>query len=81
MGWTWALFFANQIVAHLVRMANLDAKCSLEMREKLPVPQLWEAPSITSTYVDTVAIVGPAKLMLRSELPRSERSSNNVVFQ
>ena len=61
MGWTWALFFANETVAHLVRQSNPDASCSLEMREKLPVPQLWEARSITSTYVDNVAIVGAQK--------------------
>ena len=31
------------------------------MREKLPVPQLDEAPTITSTNVDNVAIVGRTK--------------------
>ena len=30
----------------------------LELREKLPVSQLWEASSITSVYVDNVAVIG-----------------------
>ena len=54
MGRTWALFFANETVASIVReCSKLGAR---EMREKLPVPQLDEAPTITSTYVDNVAI-------------------------
>ena len=31
------------------------------MREKLPVPQLWDSPTITSIYVDNVAIIGARK--------------------
>ena len=59
MGWTWALFFANETIAHLVREASLGPP--LEMRERLPVPQLWEAPTVDSTYVDNVALIGARK--------------------
>ena len=59
MGWTWALFFANESVASIVRECSLQA--SREMREKLPVPQLDDVSTLTSTYVDNVAIVGRTK--------------------
>ena len=59
MGWTWALFFANETVASIVRDSALGR--ALEMREKLPVPQMTEAETITSTYVDNVAIIGGTK--------------------
>ena len=59
MGWTWALFFANETVASIVRETCEGHGC--EMREKLPVPQLWDSPTITSTYVDNVAIIGARK--------------------
>eukprot|EP00439_Symbiodinium_sp_Y106_P037111 s1103_g4.t1 len=59
MGWTWALFFANETVAHLVRQSKPEG--TVEFREKLQVPQLWDADTLTSTYVDNVAILGAHK--------------------
>ena len=56
MGWSWALFLANETVAHVVRTSS--PKETLELREKLPVPQVWDAGTLASTYVDNVAIVG-----------------------
>eukprot|EP00438_Fugacium_kawagutii_P027263 Skav214356 [mRNA] locus=scaffold86:498779:503145:+ [translate_table: standard] len=56
MGWTWALFFANETVAHIA--ASSDPQHSPEIREKLKVPQLWEAKTLSSVYVDNVAIFG-----------------------
>ena len=56
MGWTWALFFANETVAHIMRQT--DELHHAEMRGKLPVPQLWDSRTITSTYADNVAIIG-----------------------
>lgn len=56
MGWTWALFFANETVSYIANKSGPQP--SLVVREKLRVPQLWEAPSITSTYVDNVSVFG-----------------------
>ncbi len=56
MGWKWALFFANEVVASITKRSQ---RCfPLELREKMPVGQLWEAPTITSVYVDNVAVIG-----------------------
>ena len=59
MGWTWALFFANETVAHLV--AKSDVKSSGALRERLPTPQLWDSRTISSTYMDNVAVIGARK--------------------
>eukprot|EP00435_Cladocopium_sp_Y103_P025170 s756_g6.t1 len=56
MGWTWALFFANETVSALAG-SNLLCRAP-QIREKLQVPQLWEAKTLTSVYVDNVAIFG-----------------------
>ncbi len=56
MGWTWALFFANETVAHIARSTCVERP--LECREKLPSPQLWDGKTFTSTYVDNVSVFG-----------------------
>ena len=53
--WTWALFFANETVALLVRQSKPEG--AVESREKLQVSRLWDADTLTSTYVDNVAIL------------------------
>ncbi|CAK9057554.1 unnamed protein product [Durusdinium trenchii] len=60
MGWTWALFFANETVAAIARATAPERP--LECREKLPTPQLWEGETITSTYVDNVKIQEVARV-------------------
>ena len=56
MGWSWALFFANEAVAHTVKESSPSQVA--EFRERLPVPQLSDHSTITGTYVDNVSIVG-----------------------
>lgn len=56
MGWTWALFLANETVAHITSMSSPQS-CP-EIREKLRVPQLWDGKTLSSVYVDNVAIFG-----------------------
>lgn len=56
MGWAWALYFANEIVAGIVRESAPHPRA--ELREKMPCPQLSEYSSITSTYVDNVTVIG-----------------------
>eukprot|EP00435_Cladocopium_sp_Y103_P021954 s1233_g5.t1 len=71
MGWTWALFFANETVSHIAKMG---ASSCLEVREKLHVPQLWEGQSMISTYVDNVAIFGAKKEDVQSRMQQIDRA-------
>ena len=59
MGWSWALYLANEAVAYIARMTQPERP--LEFREKSPTPQLWECDSIVSTYVDNVSVVGATR--------------------
>lgn len=59
MGWTWALFFANETVAAIAKGTSIGKQ--LECRERMPTPQFWESETFTSTYVDNVSVFGAAK--------------------
>jgi hypothetical protein len=60
MGWSWALFLANEAVASDVR--GDDASVSaLEFRDKLPLPQLYDHPAVASTHVDNIFDWGGSK--------------------
>ena len=56
MGWSWALFLANETIAAMVRESSRGPP--LELRERLPVPTLEGLHTISSTYVDNVTILG-----------------------
>ena len=56
MGWSWALWFANETVAAIANGSTINPPA--EIREKMRVPQLWETETVTSTYVDNVAVFG-----------------------
>lgn len=56
MGWSWALWFANETVAAIANGSTIHPPS--EIREKMRVPQLWETSTVTSTYVDNVAVFG-----------------------
>ena len=56
MGWSWALFLANEIVASIVGASAPHPKA--ELRERQVCPQLDEFETISSTYVDNVTIMG-----------------------
>ena len=57
MGWSWALFFANEAVAYRVsQTAGTDI--ASEMRERKPTPCLMPGRCATGTYVDNVQVVG-----------------------
>ena len=60
VGWSWALFFANEAVSHYVRLSQPGPVC--ELRERLPVPQLSQHRTVTSTYVDNISILGRSSL-------------------
>lgn len=56
MGWSWALYLANETIAGIVR--NSAPSPRAELRERLPCPQLEQFETISSTYVDNVTIIG-----------------------
>eukprot|EP00435_Cladocopium_sp_Y103_P010201 s4329_g2.t1 len=56
MGWSWALFLANETIASIVRESSKGPP--LELRERLPVPVIEGPNTVSSTYVDNVTIFG-----------------------
>lgn len=56
MGWSWALFLANETIAAIVRASAPSPHA--ELRERLPTPQLDDWETVTSTYVDNVTVIG-----------------------
>ena len=59
MGWSWALFLANETISAIVRESSPHP--SAELREKLPVPSISDFDTISSTYVDNVTIIGASQ--------------------
>lgn len=55
MGWSWALFFAQQAVAHIA--CGQVQRPLREVRDKLPLPDISEGP-IVGVYVDNISILG-----------------------
>ena len=56
MGWSWALWLANETVAAIVRESSRGPYS--ELRERHPTPQLQDHHTITSTYVSNVTVFG-----------------------
>ena len=53
MGWSWALFLANETVAAIVReIARAARGPHGELRERHPTPQLEDHHTISSTYIE-----------------------------
>eukprot|EP00974_Lingulodinium_polyedra_P062580 6041755-Lingulodinium_polyedra.AAC.1 len=57
MGWTWALFFANEAVTYQVSLAP-GAYPGDAMRERSPPPRLSQGRAVVGTYVDNVQVIG-----------------------
>ena len=55
MGWSWALFLANEAVAHIV-CGRVPAPIT-EVRDRLPAPVMGDR-AITGVYVDNISIIG-----------------------
>lgn len=56
MGWSWALFLANEAVAHAV--AGRVERPLAEVRDRFPPPDLSNCSAVTGVYVDNISIVG-----------------------
>ena len=57
MGWTWALFFANEAVTHQVSLFA-GAVPGDAMRERNPTPVIALGRPVVGTYVDNIQVVG-----------------------
>lgn len=57
MGWSWALYFANEATAYRVAKTG-SAGGRDAMREREPAPLLWPGECVTGTYVDNVQVIG-----------------------
>ena len=64
------LFFANETVAALARSSAPERP--LECREKMLTPQLWEADSFTSTYVDNGSVFGADRCAVKHRMDALE---------
>ena len=57
MGWSWALYFANEAVAFQAANTGGDGGRDA-MRERQPTPTVRPGVCVTGTYVDNVQIIG-----------------------
>ena len=55
MGWSWALFFAQQAVSFIA--AGRIERPINEVRDRMPMPDIQQQPCV-GVYVDNIAIVG-----------------------
>ena len=56
MGWSWALFLANEAALNIACRGSLWADGIL--REKKVTPQLDEYRSLLGVYVDSITVIG-----------------------
>ena len=56
-GWSWALYFANEIVCHQVAKSSARPGHD-EIRDRRPPPQLLPGQTVVGTYVDNVHVFG-----------------------
>ena len=55
MGWSWALYFANEIICHQVG-ASSERPGHDEIRDRHPPPRLLPRQPVVGTYVDNVHV-------------------------
>ncbi|CAK0825012.1 unnamed protein product, partial [Prorocentrum cordatum] len=57
MGWSWALYFANEAVTYRVQRALPDGAEKV-MREMQPAPTIEPGKCVAGVYVDNVQVIG-----------------------
>jgi len=66
MGWSWALFLANEVVSYQSRLGS-GLPSEQFIRDKCPVPSAAEAP-VVGVYVDNVNVIGKGALAVDSAM-------------
>ena len=81
MGWSWALFFANEAVAWRVSRTG-PGDGSDALRERQPVPDIRPGHTISGTYVDSVQVIGGcrADVLQRMDLISDSFASARIPF-
>lgn len=59
MGWSWALYFAQEAVCHIA--SGSVERPLREVRDRLPTPDIGEGP-IVGVYVDNISIMGLSQM-------------------
>lgn len=77
MGWSWALYFANEATAYRAALTG-EAEGRDAMREREPVPQLGPGRCVTGTYVDNVQILGGVETDYRARMSAVTSSFKNA---
>ena len=57
MGWSWALYIANEIVSYQVSLSSVRPGRD-EVRDRLPAPDVLPGAPVVATYVDNVHCFG-----------------------
>lgn len=70
MGWSWALYFANEAVNHIVNGFSISRS---EVRDQKPFPSFSEQ-ALTGVYVDNISIIGKTKDQVKSAASKIERA-------
>ena len=70
MGWSWALFLAQQAVSHIA--AGQIQRPLREIRDKQPLPSLTDGP-LVGVYVDNISIIGLEKAEVIEAANRVEK--------
>lgn len=70
MGWSWALYFANEAVNHIGNGFSISRS---EVRDQKPFPSFSEQ-ALTGVYVDNISIIGKTKDQVKSAASKIERA-------
>ncbi|CAK0814975.1 unnamed protein product [Prorocentrum cordatum] len=81
MGWSWALYFANEAVTYRVEKTLEDGADQI-MREMQPAPVLKPGKCVTGVYVDNVQVIGGCGADAVKQMTEIEKSfkEDNIPF-
>ena len=70
MGWSWALYLANEAVNHIVNGFSISRG---EVRDQKPFPSFSDQ-ALTGVYVDNISIIGRTKGQVTSAASKIEKA-------
>ncbi|CAK0831794.1 unnamed protein product [Prorocentrum cordatum] len=71
MGWSWALYFANEAVTYRVQRALPDGAEKV-MREMQPAPTIEPGKCVAGVYVDNVQVIGGCEADANTQMHKIE---------